>query len=80
MLKVEELLDGVLQIAGRPELLTVFVQDFWFDSGEGGHHHPDQHDALMWEMDPTSVSLIIEVDDWADDPEGWAAEDAPDGA
>jgi hypothetical protein len=75
-LTVEELRDGVLRVAGRPELLEIYIGDFWFESDEGGHHHPEYHDVFMTEADPSSVSVIIEVDPWADDPIGWARENA----
>jgi hypothetical protein len=67
-LRTEELPDGVLQVSGRPDLLTRYVEHFRFEPGEdGAHRHPEQ--AFWGDLAPGSAMIIIQVDDYADDPE-----------
>ena len=68
-LRTEELPDGVLQVSGRAELLSGYIEAFRFEPGEEGHHHPEQSLATRGSIDPRSASIIIEADDYADDPE-----------
>ncbi|WP_242343536.1 hypothetical protein [Anaeromyxobacter terrae] len=73
-LRTEELPDGVLQVSGRPELLARYIEAFRFAPGAEDHRHPEQRLALTGELDPRSASIIIEADDYAADPERWAAD------
>lgn len=76
-LRTEELSDGVLQVSGRPELLARYIEDFRFNPGEdGAHRHPEQ--GFMGELAPGSAMIIIEVDDYADEPDRWAADNRDD--
>jgi hypothetical protein len=74
-LHTEELPDGVLQVSGRPDLLARYIEAFRFDPGAQDHHHPEQRVAFIpGGLDPRSASIIVEADDYADDPERWAAD------
>ena len=74
-LRTEELPDGVLQVSGRPDLLARYIEGFRFEPGTQDHHHPEQQEIfLSGGLDPGSASIIIEADDYADDPERWAAD------
>lgn len=73
-LRTEELADGVLQVSGRPELLTQYIEAFRFEPKAQDHHHPEHQEILLTGLDPRSLSIIIEADDYADDPERWAAD------
>lgn len=74
-LRTEELPDGVLQVSGRPELLASYIDAFRFDPGAQDHHHPEQQEVFFTGgLDPRSASIIIQADDYADDPERWAAD------
>lgn len=62
-LKTEEAPGGVLQVSGRPALLSRYAQEFVFDSAQdGAHRHPEYALAASNDLDPTSDSIIIEVD------------------
>ena len=74
-LKTEELPDGVLQVSGRPDLLARYIEHFRFAPGDdGAHRHPEN--SFGHEGAPGSDSIIIEVDDYADDPDRWAGDNA----
>ncbi len=74
-LRTEELPDGVLQVSGRPDLLARYIEAFRFKAGAQDHHHPEQRVAFLPDgLDPRSASIIVEADDYADDPERWAAD------
>jgi hypothetical protein len=76
-LKTKELAGGVLEVSGRPELLARYVQGFHFEPTQDGDHcHPEYALAATGDIDSTSESIIIEVDRYADDPDGWAAYNA----
>lgn len=53
--------DGILQVSGRPELVSRYADYFDFEPGAGGHLHPEQ--SFGGELDPASEAIIIEVDD-----------------
>ena len=54
-----------------------YIDYFRFDPGEdGAHRHPEQ--GFMGELAPGSAMIIIEVDDYADDPERWAVDNGVD--
>ena len=76
-LRTEELPEGVLQVSGRPDLLARYVEHFRFEPGEDStHRHPEQ--AFWGDLAPGSAMIIIQVDDYADDPERWAADNRGD--
>src|SRR5512133_602704 len=73
-LRTEDLAGDVLQVSGRSELLARYIEAFRFDAGEAGHRHPEQTLAVAGGLDPRSAFIIIEADEYADDPERWAAD------
>jgi hypothetical protein len=73
-LRTEELLDGVLQVSGRPDLLARYIEAFRFEPGAQDHHHPEHQEVFTGGLDPRSASIIIEADDYAADPDRWAAD------
>lgn len=77
LLKVEELPDGVLQLSGRSDLLAEYAKEFRFDpTRDGTHAHPEHRLAFRNQVEPASIFTILEIDNWADDPAGWAAENS----
>lgn len=74
-LRTEELPDGVLQVSGRPDLLARYIEAFRFEPGAQDHHHPEQQEIFFSSgLDPRSASIIIEADDYAAEPDRWAAD------
>jgi hypothetical protein len=74
-IKTAELPGGVLQVSGRPDLLARYIDDFKFDDDQDGdHRHPENFLASTSDLAPGSLSIIIEVDNYADDPARWEAD------
>jgi hypothetical protein len=74
LLRVEELGD-VLQVSGRSDLLAEYAKEFRFDAScDGTHAHPEHRLAFQNQVDPGSLFTILEIDNWSDDPAGWAEE------
>lgn len=74
-LRTELLSDGALQVSGRVDLLSRYIEAFRFEPGAQDHHHPE-HQEIFFSggLDPRTVHIIIEADDYAADPERWAAD------
>jgi hypothetical protein len=80
-IRTAELPGGILQVSGRPELLARYIDDFKFVDGEDGdHRHPENFLASAGDVEPGSQSIIIEVDNYADDPARWEADNRDDPA
>ncbi len=78
-LMTRELPEGVLQVSGRPDLLARYIEDFRYAPGDAEcHRHPDHYFAFRNEVERGSNFIIIEVDEYADDPERWAADNRED--